>query len=83
MPDPQQILEILRKIRYDATAIQAKLTEAMELVAMLPTDGVADYVCECGLRFNGPLSFAEHRYHAHDGPVPPHWEAAETLAEDK
>ena len=81
MPSREDILEIAQKIRYDLTAAQGKLTELVNLAAQLPASDPNAYRChDCELRFKGERSLAEHRYHQHDGPEPPHWLAAEALA---
>ncbi len=75
---------VLRQIRYDLTAAQAKLTEAMRMVSTLDLDeNAGDRVpCpKCGLRLLGERSIAEHLYASHDGPEPAHWLAIDQRIE--
>ena len=73
--------EILKKVRYDLTAAQGKLSEAMRAIAGLNLPEPAELVCiHCGLVCGGPKVLAEHLYYSHQGPVPPHWIEAERLA---
>ena len=68
MPD-HEILEIARKIRYDLTTVQAKLSELMRLAALLESPNEEARTCpECGLHARAlPASatLADHRYRAH------------------
>lgn len=75
---------VLKKIRYDLTACQAKLTEAMRMVAALPLEDPGDRVkCErCGATFVGPQTLAEHVYVSHAGPEPEHWKRIEAMSEE-
>ena len=70
---------VLRKIRYDLTAAQGKLTEAIRMVAALDLEEAGERVpCpQCGVRLLGPKTLAEHLYVSHDGPVPAHWQEIE------
>ena len=73
---PDDIFELLKKIRYDATAIQAKVTDALNALADLNLADQPAARCErCGCEFRGPLRLAEHVYQSHDGPLPEHWAA--------
>ena len=78
----QDMFEMAKRIRMDLSAAQAKLTD---LVAMISAANIPDTTrptCStCGLSFKHSLARDEHLYHAHDGPVPPAWVAAEELAE--
>lgn len=76
---PEDSLELCRKIRYDLTAAQAKLTNIIEALASLPPTPKS-VCCICGLHLRGPLSLAEHLYTSHDGDLPDHWAQAERLA---
>lgn len=81
MTDPRQdTAELLRRIRYDATAIQAKITDALTELERIPTPPDTNRDCPlCGLRTRGPLSLAEHVHRNHDGPYPEHWAREDTL----
>ena len=82
MSEPE-VFEVLRKLRYDLTAAQAKLSEALELLAAMDLRAVERAACpDCGLALKGERSLAEHRYHSHGGQVPEHWLRAEQLADD-
>jgi hypothetical protein len=75
---PASLYELLRGIRYETTAIQAKVSDAMKLLATLKLEDVSRPKCErCGASFAGSLSLSEHLYLAHDGPEPVHWLEAE------
>lgn len=69
----EDIFELLRKIRYDLTAAQAKLTDATNALAALNLPKATDLECHCGLRFGSKYKLDEHTYQSHDGPVPQHW----------
>jgi hypothetical protein len=64
------ILEIARKIRYDLTAAQAKLSELMRLAALLEVpDEDAGRCPECGMGAGSlpqGVTLADHRFRAHD-----------------
>lgn len=80
MTEPE-VFEVLRKLRYDLTAAQAKLSEALGLLAEMNLPMTERPVCpDCGVAVKGERSLAEHRYHAHEGPEPQHWLEAERLA---
>lgn len=73
---------VLKKIRYDLTACQAKLSEAMRMVAQLDLDegAGARIACpKCDVKLAGPRTLAEHQHVMHDGPIPDHWAAADAL----
>lgn len=81
MSQPADVLELLKKMRYDLTAMQAKLSDAIEAFTSLNLPAQHEVRCErCGLRFRGALSLAEHLHTSHDGPLPAHWLEAERLA---
>lgn len=80
--DPE-LVTALKKIRYDLTDLQGKVSEALRLVSALSLTPPAEFVCDhCGLRFGGALRRAEHLYVSHDGPLPAHWASAEARAAD-
>lgn len=67
---------VLKKARYDLTAAQAKISEALRMVAAmdLPENAGERVACpRCGAKLQGTLLLAEHVYNSHDGPVPAHW----------
>jgi hypothetical protein len=76
------VLEQLRRIRSDLTAAQAKLTDAMRLVAALDIPDPGRVPCpECGLEFS-ERRLAEHLYVVHGGSTPAAWQDAEKLAKE-
>jgi hypothetical protein len=78
---PSDLYDVLRKLRYDLTAAQAKVTDALNILAALNLADVPAECCPaCGLEFPGPNTLAEHLYVSHDGPEPELWLAAEALA---
>lgn len=81
MPD-HEILEQAKRIRYDLTALQAKVTELIRMASQLPEpDQHTRPRCpNCGLTLKGPRTLAEHTYHVHDGPEPEHWREDEQPA---
>ncbi len=70
MAEPE-IYEILRKIRYDLTAAQAKLTEAFNMLAQmnLPVRADGPPCPHCGVFTAGERALAYHLQNVHDGPV--------------
>lgn len=69
------LVAVLKKIRYDLTSAQQKLSDAMRMVATLDiADAGEKTPCpKCGVKLAGPRTLAEHDYHSHDGPEPAHW----------
>jgi hypothetical protein len=63
-------LEIARKIRYDLTTVQAKLSELMRHAARLEAPGEDSRSCpECGLSVRAlpaSTSLADHRWNIHE-----------------
>lgn len=81
MSEDHDLLELAKKLRYDLTGMQVKVTELITGLAALNLPA-AGYPCPtCNLKFKGPLSLAEHVYISHGGPVPEHWERAERQAD--
>lgn len=77
MAEEHDLLVLARKLRYDLTAMQGKVTELIRQLAALDLP-VRKFECSrCGVLFGGPLSLAEHIYVTHDGDVPEHWAKAE------
>lgn len=75
------LLELLRRIRKDATAIQAKVSDALALIAELNLPDPSTAKCpNCGIQLRGPLALAEHVYVSHAGPLPEHYRRADELA---
>jgi hypothetical protein len=79
---PADLYDLLKKIRYDTTAIQAKVTDALKILNELNLPEQETVACECGLKFRGPNTLAEHVHVSHDGPVPEHWLKAEAISDE-
>lgn len=75
------LLELLRRIRKDATLIQAKVGDALALITELHLPEPDAAKCpNCGIHLRGPLALAEHVYVSHAGPLPEHYRRADELA---
>lgn len=73
-PEEPEIFEILRKIRYDLTAAQAKVTEALNTVAAmnLPVPRAGEHNCRsCDFSFGSERALALHMQNVHGGPPVP------------
>ena len=86
-PQDHELLAQLKRIRYDLTALQGKLTEALAMAGRAKLDTHTNtHVCpECktaGITHDlrGTMKLSEHRYHSHNGPLPDHYAKAEQLA---
>lgn len=78
---PSDIYTLLKKIRYDATAIQGKVTDALKLLTELNLPDQPAVECpHCGLELPGERTLSEHLYNSHNGPVPAHYAAIEARA---
>lgn len=78
---PQDVVETLKRIRYDLTAAQAKVTDALNYLGELNLPERDEARCPiCDTKLKGPLSLAEHVYTSHDGPLPEHYAVAERKA---
>lgn len=66
--DPGDLRDLLMKIRYDATAIQAKVTDALELLARLDLPRPPEpFVCEvCGIARATAALLTDHLANVHD-----------------
>jgi hypothetical protein len=74
----EDLFEKLREIRYEATAIQGKLSDVFGILDSLEIVDAPRPRCDrCGASFRGRRSLAEHAYTAHGGEVPEHWLEAE------
>lgn len=64
-----EIMELARKIRYDLTAMQAKLSELMRQAALLEAPDADSRSCpECGLgagSLPSSTTLADHRWQSH------------------
>lgn len=77
---PNDLRDILHKIRYDTTAIQAKITDALRYLDELNLTPRPETTCpHCGPIPGGAHALAEHLHISHDGPAPDHWKHLETL----
>jgi hypothetical protein len=81
MSTGQDAYDLLRQIRMDATAIQAKISDLFTILNQLQLQDTKRPECpECGLTFHTITQRDEHLYLSHDGSVPAHWLAAEANA---
>jgi hypothetical protein len=81
--EDHQLIEGLKKLRYDLTGMQVKVSELLRLAASLDLPEPAQRECpKCKATFRGPLSLSEHDYLSHDGPLPAHWARAEAMADE-
>lgn len=77
----QDAFEMLKKIRMDLTAAQAKITDLSSLLTELNlTDTTRPKCPTCKLSFKNSSALDEHVYHAHDGPTPAAWLHAEQIS---
>lgn len=72
-----ETITVARKIRYDLTAAQIKITELLNALGRLDLPAESDACPRCGVPVHGPLTLAEHVHTSHGGPVPEHWLAIE------
>jgi hypothetical protein len=67
--DPEDLRAMLLKIRYDATAIQAKVTDALEILARLdipkPPPAHQCPVSHCGVEVAAAPLLVEHLENVH------------------
>ena len=74
MTDEPEVFEVLRKIRYDLTAAQGKLTEAMRMLSDMNLgvdDKAKPYRCSCGFSFKTEARLLTHQQNVHGGPALP------------
>lgn len=77
----QDPYELLKKIRMDLSAAQAKITDLSSLLSELNLKDLSRPTCPtCGLSFKSSLVRDEHVYVMHDGPEPAHWVRAEEMS---
>jgi hypothetical protein len=64
----ESLLELVQKIRYDTTAIQAKVTELQRAIAALnlPSADTPLTCPKCGIEKRGQLALDEHLENVHD-----------------
>ena len=73
--------ELLKKIRMDLSAAQAKITDLSSLLNELNVKDTSRPKCpKCGISFKNGSVLDEHLYISHQGPEPAHWLAAEELS---
>lgn len=73
MSNEPEVFEVLRKIRYDLTAAQGKVTEAMRMLSALNLEAEPEpFQCPKGCRgFSTERGLAFHMANVHDGPAVP------------
>lgn len=83
MTEDPELVAVLKKMRYDLTDMQVKVTEALRMAGALRLPSPDEFRCpDCGIECRHRIVLAEHRYHSHDGAFPEHWAAIEALAVD-
>lgn len=74
--------ELIKKIRMDLSAAQAKITDLSSCLNEMNLQNTQRPRCSvCGLTFKNGLVRDEHLYHQHGGPEPEHWAKAEAMSE--
>jgi hypothetical protein len=82
MTEPE-LVTLLKKMRYDLTDLQGKVSEALRMAAALDLPDPGKHRCGgCGIVFRGAAGLAEHAYVSHGGPLPAHYERIEAAAVD-
>jgi len=68
-----ELFVVLRQIRMDATAIQAKVTDALNMASSMSLPQVERTPCpRCGMPLKGgDQTLALHIQNVHDGPLVP------------
>ncbi len=83
---PSELLAQLEQCRYDLSVTQTRLIDAIrQLEHLLAANEIRTapprLQCpECANTYRNQRDLDEHRYRAHDGPVPEHYLQAERLA---
>jgi hypothetical protein len=81
MSDEPDLVAGLKKLRYDLTAMQARVSDLLDQAARLNLPTPRPHICpDCGLVFRSAPRLAEHLFQTHAGPLPDHWQAAEARA---
>jgi hypothetical protein len=81
MSDEPDLIVSLKKLRYDLTAMQARVSDLLNQAARLNLPAPARPSCpECGLTMRSDRFLAEHLFQTHAGAVPDHWQQAEARA---
>lgn len=76
-----EIIELAKRLRYDLTACQGKLSDLLKLLGQLDLPDRETFVCPvCRVSSRSKVALSEHIYLSHDGPVPETWLRAEALA---
>ena len=71
MTEPE-IFEVVRKLRYDLTAAQAKVTDVLNMLASMNLPVQAKQSCpRCGVPLRGDRALEFHVQNVHDGPAVP------------
>jgi hypothetical protein len=87
-PQDHELVNQLKRIRFDLTDLQGKVSEALRMAGALNLEPHTPHTCpECKAAGNTfdlrtATKLAEHRFHSHDGPLPDHYQTAERLADD-
>jgi transposase len=72
-PQEPEVFEVVRKLRYDLTAAQAKVTDLLNQLAALNLEPAQRQSCpKCGIPLKGgERTLAMHIQNVHDGPLVP------------
>lgn len=83
MADEHEALVLAKKLRFDLTSCQAKLSDLLRMLASMDLPEPSQRECPtCHAVFPGGLSLSEHDYLSHGGPDPEHWLEAERLSDE-
>ena len=65
---PEELEEQLKRIRYDLTGLQGKVSEALRMVANLtPVERLVGYPCShCGVVKNTEQALTDHQANVHE-----------------
>lgn len=75
-----ELHSLARKLRYDLTAAQGKLSELLRGLAELERDDHPEFRCpECRIDCRGLNQLEIHVYTSHDGPLPSAWARLDAL----
>lgn len=67
MTDEPEVLETLRKLRYDLTSAQAKLTDALTMLADMNLTALPTKTCpKCHIRLPRTITIDDHLANVHD-----------------
>ena len=72
MNQEHELFDVARKLRYDLTAAQAKVTDLLNMLAALNLPQLEKVTCpRCGVPIHGDRGLEFHMQNVHDGPLVP------------